>query len=190
MTWAGIPAMMDAFDQRVAAVADIPFTRLMGRSPAGMNATGQHDMDNHNRAIITGQKLELRPCLEQFDRALIQSAGVNPDGVWWEFAPLDTPSENELAATFKTMMEAVTALRELNSIPEVAFNKGLQNLVSERAWIPGLDAALAELPEDERFGLNPDDDGSNPSSSQTREGGDQSASAENNLPQNSADGRN
>ncbi|MBB4616922.1 DUF1073 domain-containing protein [Sphingomonas abaci] len=190
VTWNGIPAMMDAFDQRVAAVADIPFTRLMGRSPAGMNATGQHDMDNHNRAIITGQKLELRPCLEQLDRALIQSAGVSPDGVWWEFAPLDTPSENELAATFKTMMEAVTALRELNSIPEVAFNKGLQNLVSERAWIPGLDAALAELPEDERFGLNPDDDGSNPSSSQTREGGDQPASAENNLPKNRADGRN
>ena len=69
--------MMDAFDQRVAAVADIPFTRLMGRSPAGMNATGSHDMDNHNKAIVTGQKLELRPCMEALDPFLLASAGVS-----------------------------------------------------------------------------------------------------------------
>ena len=62
VTWNGIPAMMDAFDQRVAAVADIPFTRLMGRSPAGMNATGEHDSDNWNKMVVSGQKLELPYC--------------------------------------------------------------------------------------------------------------------------------
>src|SRR5690606_24566293 len=49
VTWAGIPAMMDAFDQRVAAVSNIPFTILMGRSPAGMNSTGDHDRQNWYR---------------------------------------------------------------------------------------------------------------------------------------------
>lgn len=164
ITWTGIPAMMDAFDQRVAAVADIPFTRLMGRSPAGMNATGEHDTANWHKAVASGQRLETRPCLEQLDPFLIRSAGVSePDKVTWRFAPLDVPSEKEEADTFKTTMEAVEKLQNTGSIPEVAFNKAVQNLMSEREYMPGLDGALAEIPEAERFGEMPDDDGTDPS---------------------------
>lgn len=156
ITWAGIPAMMDAFDQRVAAVADIPFTRLMGRSPAGMNSTGSHDMGNWNKAVATGQRLELRPCLEQLDPFLRASAGVAAADVTWRFAPLDVPSEKDDADTFFTTMQAVEKLQMTGAIPEVAMAKTVQNLMSEREWMPGMDAALAEIPEDERFGLSPD----------------------------------
>lgn len=158
ITWAGIPAIMDAFDQRVAAVSDIPFTRLMGRSPAGMNATGKHDMDNWNRSVVASQKLELRPCLEQLDPVLIRSAGIDPAAVTWRFAPLDTPSEKEEADTFKVTMEAVETLIGTGAIPDLAMTKAVQNLMSEREWMPGMDQALAEIPEAERFGLLPDDD--------------------------------
>jgi hypothetical protein len=181
VTWAGIPAVMDAFDQRVAAVADIPFTRLMGRSPAGMNATGQHDTDNWSKMVVSGQKLELAPCLDALDAALIPSAGVNPEQVTWAFAPLDTPSEAEQAATFKTTMEAVTALQNTGAIPDEAFAKGVQNLMSEREWVPGLDQALAEIPEDERFGiqqeLDPNDPEADPSAIAPAKGGDPRAYA-------------
>ena len=163
VTWAGIPAMMDAFDQRVAAVADIPFTRLMGRSPAGMNATGQHDTDNYDRMVAAGQNLELRPCLEQLDEALIRSAGVDPEGVWWKFSPLTTPSEADEADRFGKVMEAVTKLQATATIPDEALTKAVQNLMSENGWLPGLDGALAEMPEDERFGLNTEPDDTNPS---------------------------
>lgn len=163
VTWAGIPAMMDAFDQRVAAVADIPFTRLMGRSPAGMNSTGQHDTDNWNRAVASGQNLELRPCLDQLDPVLLRSAGVDPSGKTWKFAPLWTPTEKEEAETFKTAMEAIEKVQATNAIPDRAFAEGFQNWLEEREYIPGLGAALAKVPEDERFGVNPDPDGSDPS---------------------------
>ncbi|KMS59142.1 hypothetical protein V474_07780 [Novosphingobium barchaimii LL02] len=155
VTWNGIPAMMDAFDQRVAAVSDIPFTRLMGRSPAGMNATGKSDDDNWNKMVVSGQKLETRPCLEKLDPFLLRSAGVDPAKVTWKFAPLSVPSEAEEATTFKTTMEAVTLVQATGTIPDEAFAKGVQNLMSEREYIPGLDQALSEIPEDERFGLNP-----------------------------------
>lgn len=164
ITWAGIPAVMDAFDQRVAAVSDIPFTRLMGRSPAGMNATGKSDQDNWNKMVVAGQKLELRPCLEQLDPFLLRSAGVaKPEDVTWRFAPLDVPSEREQADTFKVEMEAIEKLQNTGAIPEVAFAKGVQNLMAEREYLPGLDQALAEVPEDERFGLNLDPDDDDPS---------------------------
>lgn len=164
ITWAGIPAVMDAFDQRVAAVSDIPFTRLMGRSPAGMNATGKSDQDNWNKMVVAGQKLELRPCLEQLDPFLLRSAGVaKPEEVTWRFAPLEVPSEREQADTFKIEMEAVEKLQNTATIPEVALAKGVQNLMAEREYLPGLDQALAEIPEDERFGLSPDSEEDDPS---------------------------
>jgi len=159
IAWTGIPAMMDAFDQRVAAVADIPFTRLMGRSPAGMNATGSHDMDNHNKAIVTGQKLELRPCMEALDPFLLRSAGVDATKVTWAFAPLSVPTEKEQTDTFKVLMEAVEKVQNTGAIPERAFSEALQNLLIEREAMPGLEQALAKIPESERFGLSPDNDG-------------------------------
>ena len=163
VTWAGIPAMMDAFNAQLAAVADIPQTRLFGRAPAGMNATGESDLANYNAMVAAGQNLELRPCLEQLDEALIRSAGVDPKGIYWRYSPLTTPSEKEEADRFSTTMEAVTKLQATATIPDEALTKAVQNLMSENGWLPGLDGALAELPEDERFGLNTDPDDTDPS---------------------------
>lgn len=172
VSWAGIPAMMDAFDQRVAAVSGIPFTVLQGRSPGGMNATGDHDRENWNREVQQGQNLELAPCLDQIDAALIPSAlGWRPEEVWWKFAPLSTPTEKEETDRFKVWTEAAEAVRGSGAVPDVAYAKAYQNSLSENGWMPGLDGALAKLPEDERFGLDPDDDGSDPSAIQA-EGGD------------------
>jgi phage-related protein (TIGR01555 family) len=157
-TWTGIPALMDAFDQRVAAVADIPSTRLFGRSPAGMNSTGEHDTENWNKMIASGQMLETRPCLEKIDPLLIRSAGANPDEVTWAFAPLDVPSEKESADTFKTGMEAIEKVQNTGAIPDEAFAKGLQNWLIEREYLPGLDQALADIPENERWGSEEEDE--------------------------------
>lgn len=172
MTWAGIPAVQDMFDQRVAAVADIPFTRLMGRSPAGMNSTGQHDTDNWNKAVAAGQNLELRPCLEALDPILLRSAGVDPGKVTWKFAPLWTPSEKEEADTFSVFMNAIEKAQATNAIPERAFNEAFQNFLEEKEYMPGLSGALAKVPLAERFGLTPDDDGTDPSSLQAGKEGD------------------
>lgn len=173
VSWNGIPAMMDAFGQNLAAVAGYPFTVLFGRSPGGMNATGDHDRTNYNREIAMGQNLELAPCLDQIDAALIPSAlGSRPPEVWYKFAPLSTPTEAEETTRFKTWTEAAEIVRTSGAIPDEAYAKAYQNSMSENGWMPGLDGALAELPEDERFGLNPDDDGTDPSALQSSEGGD------------------
>jgi phage-related protein (TIGR01555 family) len=167
ITWAGIPAVMDAFDQRVAAVADIPFTRLQGRSPAGMNATGDHDTDNWNKMVESGQTLQLRPCLDQIDPILIRSAGIiDPDGkegaegkkvgaVTWKFAPLDTPTAKEETDRFKIWTEAMEKVGNSGTIPDIAYSKAYQNGLIENEWAPGLEAALDEVPEAERFPEGP-----------------------------------
>lgn len=182
ITWAGIPAVSDMFDQRVAAVSDIPFTRLMGRSPAGMNSTGQHDTDNWHDAVSDGQESETRPCLEKLDPFLLRSAGVpEPDKVWWTWAPLDTPTEKEKAETFKILVEAIEKLLMTGMVPEKALAQAVQNLLEERGDLPGLAEALAKISESERYGGAPDDDGTDEDPSELRtkpKGGDQSSGAE------------
>lgn len=170
VTWAGIPAMMDAFDQRVAAVADIPFTRLMGRSPAGMNATGEHDAANWAATIAAGQELELRPCLERLDPYLYANAGVQSPDVWWKFSPIHKPSAKEDADRFKVTAEAIELIAKVDALPQRPFNAGVQSVLEANGWMPGAVPELAKLSEDERFGLSPDDDGSDPSA--LTEGGD------------------
>ncbi|GAM06338.1 phage portal protein [Novosphingobium sp. MBES04] len=172
VTWAGIPAMMDAFDQRVAAVSDIPFTRLTGRSPAGMNATGESDDRNWNKMVMSGQQLETRPCLAKLDPVLIRSAGVSPDGIWWKWAPLSIETDKEATERFKVWTDAMENVRVSSAVPDEAYNKGYQNGLIENGFIPGIDAALDDIPEDERYGLNPSADGTDPSALQSSEGGD------------------
>lgn len=159
VTWAGIPAMMDSFDQAIAAVSDIPFTRLQGRSPAGMNATGEHDANNWHDVVHDGQETETRPCLERLDPILLRSAGVTKlDDVWWEWAPLDSPTEKEKAETFKILVDAIDKLMMTGLVPQEALARAVQNLLEERGDLPGLADALAKLSEDERFGLTPEPD--------------------------------
>lgn len=166
VTWTGIPEVMDAFDQRVASVADIPMTRLAGRSPAGMNATGQHDADNWDKMVIARQNLMLRPCLDALDEPLIRSAlGSRPLEISWAFSPLNVPSETDEATRFKTTMDAVTQVQNTGAIPGEAFAESFQNTLVENGFMVGLETALAKIPEAERYGVQqgPDATGLDPS---------------------------
>lgn len=187
MSFNGIPAMMDGFDQRIAAVSGIPFTVLMGRSPAGMNATGDHDRDNWNREVATGQSTELGPCLDQIDVALIPSAlGSRPDDVWWKFAPLDTPTAKEETDRFKIWTDAMEKVGNSGTIPDIAFSKAYQNGLIENEWAPGLEAALDEVPAAERYPEGPSEEEiiaeAKAEALAQSKGGDQSTGGKQNLP--------
>lgn len=179
VNWAGIPEIMMAFAQFVSAVSDIPATRLLGRSPAGMNATGEGDEKNWTKMVRAKQTLELAPCVDRLDQFLIPSALGKLDAeVWYEWAPLDTPSEKERADTFLTIMTAAEKVQLTGAVPDIAFTKALQNTLVEIGALPGLEGALAEIPEAERFGGAPEDDSTDPSAMQAQQprGGDLSQS--------------
>lgn len=173
VTWTGMPEMMAALDGRVAAVADIPMTRMFGRAAEGMNSSGDSQQRDWNKMVRARQELELRPCMDQLDVALIPSAlGSRPEEIWWEWAPLDEPTQAEEATRFKTTMDAVEKVQNTGAIPDIAFAKALQNTLVENGWLPGLDGALAEVPEGERF-PEPEPDETDPSALQG--GGDPEA---------------
>jgi phage-related protein (TIGR01555 family) len=186
MVWTGIPDIKQSYLSTVAAAGNMPETILLGRSPAGMNATGESDQEVWGQEIKGRQDNEQKPCLDQLDAALVPSALGKPDDtVWFEFAPLSTMSEKDEATTFKDTMTAIDTLDQSNLVPKIALEKGVQNLLSEKGWLPGIDDALAEIPEDERFPSLSEPDPTDPSELQTTNGGKE---ADPNLAPGGADG--
>jgi phage-related protein (TIGR01555 family) len=152
VTWTGIPQIVMMYVSLVAGAFDIPATRFIGKSPDGMNATGQGDENAYWAMIKALQTSDVKPLLNIIDPLLIPSAlGKTDDSVWWEFAPLRETTETEEAANFDKTMDAVTKLQATGTIPSEALEKATQNLMEERGWMPGLADALADMPPDERF---------------------------------------
>lgn len=71
--FAGLPEMMREFSVQTAGAADIPYTILFGQSPAGMNATGEHDTRNYYDMIATKQVWHVKPILMKFLAVICQS---------------------------------------------------------------------------------------------------------------------
>lgn len=154
-TFAGAKDILNAYAEFVAAISDIPATRLLGRAPEGMNSSGESQQRDWSKKVRAMQTLELAPCLDRLDSHLLPTAiNTRPDSASYDFSPLDLPSEKEKAERFKTYMEGADKLRDMSAMPEEAFNRGLQSRVVEDGFLPGLAAALAEYSEEERFGLS------------------------------------
>lgn len=155
-SFAGAKDIMNAYAEFVAAISDIPATRLLGRAPEGMNSSGDSQQADWNKKIRAHQTLDLASCLDRLDRYLVPSAlGSTPDTLAYDFAPLDTPDQEKVAARFKVQMEAAEKLQLLGAVPEEAFNRGLQSLMIEEGYLPELEAALGEMSDEERYGILP-----------------------------------
>jgi phage-related protein (TIGR01555 family) len=152
VAWTGMPDMIRVYCAGVAGAFDIPATRFLGKSPDGMNATGTGDEANYIAKIRADQNADLRPALDQIDAVLLPSAGVTLTAqANYDFPPLQEMSELDEATAFMNTMTAITALQTTAAIPTIAFEKALQHTAVERGWLEGLDGALAEVPEGERF---------------------------------------
>lgn len=163
VNWAGVPELQKAFLSFVAGAADIPATRLLGKSPDGMNATGASDENAYFGMISSKQENDLRPLLEKLDEVLVPSAlGSFPEDLWWKFAPLRETTEKEQADIAKVKADVVKIYADSNLIPTIALEKAVQNLLIEDGTFPGLEGALAELSEEERFPSNSEEEDEDP----------------------------
>ncbi len=64
-TTAGLPELIDRFMLKLAGSTGIPVTRLFGRSPAGLNATGENDLRNYYDLVEAQQRNRLMPSLHR-----------------------------------------------------------------------------------------------------------------------------
>jgi hypothetical protein len=141
----GMPEVMQMYLQVAAGAADIPVTRFLGMSPAGMNATGESDLQNYYNRISSDQELRLTPALEILDKVIIRSAlGAEDPNIFYEWAPLWQMSDAQKADN--DYKKAQSAQIDANSglVPFEALSKARCNQLIEDGTYPGLEAAVEE----------------------------------------------
>jgi phage-related protein (TIGR01555 family) len=111
--FSGVKDVIDATCNMLSALTNIPQTILFGRSPAGMNATGDSDFESYYNFVEKIQRLmlkrNLRTLLDVVFRAGIASGNVAEEPDYkLEFKPLWSLSDTEQATVDQT--KAQTAL--------------------------------------------------------------------------------
>ena len=95
ISFQGVPEILHILFMLISADTGYPMTRLFGMSPAGMNATGESDMNNYYDMVRSLQVSELQPVLLRLVRIISQWKGIEEPYI--EFRPLETMNEKEKA---------------------------------------------------------------------------------------------
>ncbi len=130
-TFTGLPDVYDRVMMDVAGAARTPVTKLFGRSPAGLNATGEADLQNYYDYIDGLRETEFRAVIERLLPVMALSAwGMIPDDLSIDFPPMWTPDAKEIAeiaerksgavivAYQNDLLDAATAMQELQNLEE------------------------------------------------------------------------
>ena len=160
-TFAGLPEVYDRVMMDVAGAARTPVTKLFGRSPAGLNSTGESDMKNYYDYIDGLRENELRPVIERLLPVMALSAwGMIPDDMDIQFPPMETAdadqqaqiterNTNSILAVYQNdLMDAATAMQELQAMGE---ETGIFSKISDEA----IEAARGQTYTNQRLMADP-----------------------------------
>lgn len=127
---AGAAELMDRTWQRVAAAFEMPVTRLMGMSPAGLNATGESDTINWHNSVGAHRSKVIAPRLERLGRIIARSEGIaEPKSLSIQFPSLwQTTPTQEADIRLKTAQTMALLVEKSIVMPSEAamsmFGKG------------------------------------------------------------------
>lgn len=144
-SFAGLSDVYENIMMDVAGASHIPVTKLFGRAPGGLNATGESDLRNYYDYVDSQRESVLRDILERLLPVLCLSAwGTLPEALEFTFPPLWEPHADELAeiarkktdavlAVYKAgLIDARTARRELKGLaPQIGLFGGISELENE-----------------------------------------------------------
>lgn len=149
-TFGGLADCYQQFIMDVSGAAEIPVTKLFGRSPSGLNATGESDLQNYYDMIGEKQESILRPILNKLLPPFMMSMfGAVPDDLDFDFNPVSEPSDKERMELAKTGTDNVVAALNAGMISK---RTGLQELKqqSERTgvWTNITDEDIEKAPDE------------------------------------------
>lgn len=126
-TFSGLPDLYELFMLDVSGASEIPATKLFGRSPQGMNATGESDLTNYYDLIRQKQESVLRPILDKLLPVLCMSAwGAIPDELEYDFNPVRDSSDKERADLVQQTATAITSVYQAGIISQKTAMKELR----------------------------------------------------------------
>lgn len=139
--FSGLDNVYEAMALNLCGASHYPMTKLFGRSPSGLNSTGESDLQNYYDYTDSLREAKLRPVLEKILPVICMSLwGVIPDNLAISFPPLWTPTAKEIAAIAKDKTAAILDVFQAGLLNADTAQKELKNLSAET----GLFGALAD----------------------------------------------
>lgn len=125
-TFSGLDNVLLQLGQQLSGSIDIPLVKLFGQSPAGLNATGESDLQNYDDSVKQSQESKLRRGIRKLlDITSMSIFGVPmPKGWSFTFRPIRSLTEMEKATVANTGADAITKASELG----MSQKTGLQEL--------------------------------------------------------------
>lgn len=134
--------------QLLAAAADMPITRMLGTSPGGMNATGEHDMGNYRNMLGGIQESILSPAMAELDIAVIRSAlGSAPKALWYEWRTPDLRSEKEKVENAEKRAKTFETWTRTGVVPSEVMEGIAEATLTEHGDLPGAEQSFLEWRE-------------------------------------------
>lgn len=153
LAFSNMDQVMGMYLNIAAGAADIPATRLLGREPAGMNATGASDIRNYYDRLQSEQAIKVQPALARLDEVLIRHAlGDRPEEIYYTWKPLWQMDEEQKSNVWLKKAQAHKIDVDTGLINPDVLREARANQVIEDGFYPGFEAAKEE------FELEPDED--------------------------------
>jgi hypothetical protein len=132
--FSGLKDVLIHLAEQVAGATGIPVARLFGQAPAGMNATGEHDLKTYYDMIAGKQQKDLNHVIDKLLRVLFRSElGIPvPQDLTFTFRPLWKLSDVEKASIWAQdiagivagydsgILPADVALREIRELSDIS----------------------------------------------------------------------
>lgn len=127
-SFSGLPEVMDTAMMDMAGATGIPVTRLFGRSPAGMNSTGESDERMYRQALEQERAIHITPVLERLLPIVCHSAiGKFPAGSSFKYPSLVEVTPQDKAQVIDQTLGPLERLFQANLIPGDAVLEAFRN---------------------------------------------------------------
>lgn len=144
-SFTGLAEVMEQFMHDVCGATGITATKLFGRSPAGMNSTGESDLQNYYEMIEENQDQMLT---DNYTKLLpvvsMSELGFVPDDIDFEHERVAKSDEGEEADIVGKKMDAITKAFEANIITQKESREELSEVGKQYNMFSNIDATLTE----------------------------------------------
>lgn len=141
-TFTGLKEVYESMCLDLSGASRIPVTKLFGRSPSGLNATGDSDLQNYYDYVDSLRESKLRQIIYKLLPVMAMSAwGEIPDDIDISFPPLWTPTAKEVADITKQKTESVIAAFQAGLLDQSTAQQELKKLAEETGMYSSLDDA-------------------------------------------------
>lgn len=156
VNFGSLDKVLFVFLQVASGATDIPATRFLGQSPAGMNSTGESDLRNY-ADVITSKQEDMEGDLRFLDELLLKHAlGSVPKSWFYEWNSIWQMSPKEAAEVNKINAEADQIYINSGVVPTMAVEKAIIARMIDSGLYPGLEEAMLELSEEDLEVKRPD----------------------------------